>query len=109
MGAVFTLPFARLRALAPDGMALLHRAGVTTLALTPDPAATPIDELRIDPNAKVALLLGSERAGLTGEVLATATTTVRIEMDHGVDSLNVAAAAAIACYALRRWSAAGPK
>ena len=109
MGAVFTLPFARLGGLAPDGMALLHRAGVTTLALTPDPAAIPIDELHLDPNAKVALLLGSERAGLTDEVLATATTTVRIEMNHGVDSLNVAAAAAIACYALRRWSAAGPK
>jgi tRNA G18 (ribose-2'-O)-methylase SpoU len=109
MGAVFTLPFARLGALAPDGMALLHRTGVTTLALTPDPAAIPIDELRFDPNAKVALLLGSERAGLTREVLATATTAVRIDISLGVDSLNVAAAAAIACYALRRWSAAGPK
>jgi tRNA G18 (ribose-2'-O)-methylase SpoU len=109
MGAVFTLPFARLGALAPDGMALLHRAGVTTLALTPDPSATPIDEVRVDPNTKMALLLGSERAGLSNGVLATATTAVRIEMDHGVDSLNVAAAAAIACYALRRWSAAGPK
>jgi tRNA G18 (ribose-2'-O)-methylase SpoU len=109
MGAVFTLPFARLGVLAPDGMALLHRAGVVTLALTPDGAAIPIDELRLPPGAKVALLLGSERAGLTSDVLATATTRVRIAMDHGVDSLNVAAAAAVACYALRRWSAAGPK
>jgi tRNA G18 (ribose-2'-O)-methylase SpoU len=77
-----------------------------TLALTPDPAATPIDELRLPPDTKVALLLGSERAGLTSDVLASATTPVRIAMDHGIDSLNVAAAAAIACYALRRWSAA---
>ncbi|MGD9701392.1 MAG: TrmH family RNA methyltransferase [Acidimicrobiia bacterium] len=59
--------------------------------------------------SKVALLLGSERGGLTTESLAAASMRVRIPMHHGVDSLNVAAAAAIARYALRRWSAADPK
>jgi tRNA G18 (ribose-2'-O)-methylase SpoU len=48
------------------------------------------------------LLLGSEREGLAPDVMATCSHRVRIEMDDGVDSLNVAAASAIACYTLRK-------
>ena len=69
------------------------------VALTPDAGATDLDEL--DATGKVALCVGAERAGLTDAVLAEATIRARIPMRAGVDSLNVAAATAIACYALR--------
>lgn len=102
MGAVFTLPIARLPALAGPGGGIerLHEAGLTTVALTPDPGALPIGELRFDADTRIALLLGSERAGLDDETLAASQVRVRIPMHQGIDSLNVAAAAAIACYAL---------
>ena len=70
-------------------------------SLTPDPAATDIRAVAaaIEPEERRAVLIGSERAGLSAEVMAT-TVPVRIPMAAGVDSLNAAAAAAVACYAL---------
>ena len=65
-----------------------------------DASATPIDELRSPDDAKIALLLGAEGPGLSTPVLKAAR-PVRIPMSNSVDSLNVAAAAAVACYALR--------
>lgn len=76
--------------------------GFVTVALTPDESAADLDSLHFAPTARVALLLGEERMGLRAETLAAADHMVRIPMHLGVDSLNVAAAAAIACYALRR-------
>ena len=107
MGAVLAVPYTRL----PDwrgGLAELRSAGFRLLALTPDPAAVPIGELadsagrshKITGRDKVALLVGGEGGGLSGRWLTAADQAVRIPMSRGVDSLNVAAAAAIACYLL---------
>ena len=67
-------------------------------SLTPDPAATPIGQVTAD--GKVALLIGSEGNGLSGRWLAAADEAVRIPMSRNISSLNVASAAAIACYVL---------
>jgi tRNA G18 (ribose-2'-O)-methylase SpoU len=97
MGAVLAVPYARL-ADWRGGLAELRAAGFRLLALTPDPAATPIGA--VAPAGKLALLIGGEGHGLSGRWLAAADQTVRIPMSRGVDSLNVASAAAIACYLL---------
>lgn len=96
MGTVFALPHARSEQLVDD---LRRLTDHELYALTPDVAATPLDE--IEPGDRVALLVGSERAGLSEAALSEAR-PVRIPMCAGVDSLNVGAAAAIACWALRR-------
>jgi tRNA G18 (ribose-2'-O)-methylase SpoU len=75
---------------------VLHRHGFVTCALAPDGAAVDISTLEIGTAAKVAVLLGSERTGLSPAVLSSASHTVRIPMHAGTDSLNVGAAAAIA-------------
>ena len=94
MGTAFTLPHARTPRLAND---LRESAGRTLYALTPDPTATDI--ATIAPSPRRGVVIGSERAGLSAELLGMAT-PVRIPMANGVDSLNAAAAAAVACYAL---------
>jgi tRNA G18 (ribose-2'-O)-methylase SpoU len=94
MGTAFTLPHARTRRLVDE---LRESRGLTLYALTPDPTA--IDIRTIAPNRRRGVVIGSERAGLSAELLALAT-PVRIPMAAGVDSLNAAAAAAVACYAL---------
>ncbi|WP_131743035.1 TrmH family RNA methyltransferase [Actinomadura roseirufa] len=104
MGAVFALPYARL-ADRRDGLAELRDRGFQLLALTPAPDAVPIDE--VGPAERRALLLGSEGDGLSSRWLHEADHRVRIPMgetalERGVDSLNVVAAAAIACYSLTR-------
>ena len=100
MGAVFSLRVARIAALVPDGADQLRAAGFTTVALTPDPSATALGDVDLNAPVRLALLLGSERAGLSAEVMAGADLRVRIPMRSGIDSLNVAAAAAIALYAM---------
>lgn len=97
MGGVFALPYSRLSDWR-DGLAELRAAGFRLLALTPDPAALPIGQIAAD--GKLALLVGSEGAGLSGRWLDVADQSVRIPMSRGVDSLNVASAVAIACYQL---------
>lgn len=97
MGAVFAVPYARL-ADWRDGLSWLRTLGFRLLALTPDPAATPVGDIR--PAGRLALLIGSEGAGLSGRWLQSADEKVRIPMSRQVDSLNVASAAAIACYLL---------
>lgn len=106
MGEVFALPHARSAAL-PAGLAPVVDAGFTLVALTPAEGAVPIDELRLDRSHRVALVLGAEGPGLSAGTLAMAHHRVRIPMAGEVDSLNVGAAAAIACYAVSR-AAAGP-
>ena len=103
MGAVFAIPYARMSGWY-DGLAALKSAGFLTLALTPDERATPITAALRDAG-RVALLLGTEGDGLSGRWLDEADGTVRIPMNPaaraaGVDSLNVVAAAAIACHLL---------
>jgi tRNA G18 (ribose-2'-O)-methylase SpoU len=99
MGAVLQVPYARLTDWR-DGLAGLRAAGFRLLALTPDPAAVPIAD--VPPPDRLALLIGTEGTGLSDRWAATADQAVRIPMSRGVDSLNVAAATAIACYLLAR-------
>lgn len=99
MGEVFDLPHARLDRF-PDGLAPLEEAGFRTVALTPAPDAVPIDELEVAPEDRLALVLGSEGPGLSAATMARCDVRVRIPLAGRVDSLNVGAAAAIACYEL---------
>ncbi len=103
MGAVFAIPYARMTGWY-DGLADLKAAGFRVLALTPDDDAVPAGEaLRGD--GRMALLLGTEGDGLSARWRHEADAAVRIPMNPaaraaGVDSLNVVAAAAIACHLL---------
>lgn len=100
MGATLTHPWARLGA---DVVAPLRAAGMRVVALTPRPDGVALGDLRPDPGERLALLLGAEGEGLAPGTLAAADVAVRIPMVPGaVDSLNVGAAAAIACHALGR-------
>ena len=108
MGAVFAIPYTRMTEWF-DGLAEVKNSGFRVFALTPDVRATPMTEAIADgrarANAKAALLLGTEGDGLSARWLREADEAVRIPMHHaarakGVDSLNVVAAAAIACHLL---------
>jgi tRNA G18 (ribose-2'-O)-methylase SpoU len=99
MGAVFAVPYARMTDWR-GGLVQLREAGFRLLALTPDQSARPIGEVRMGERA--ALLLGAEGDGLSSRWLSQADEGVCIRMAPGamaagVDSLNVVAAAAIAC------------
>ncbi|MXG27832.1 TrmH family RNA methyltransferase [Streptomyces sp. YIM 132580] len=99
MGAVFSVPYARLEAW-PKTLETVRAAGFRLLALTPDAKATSIDEAAPHRLERVALMLGAEGEGLSTKALMAADEWVRIPMAHGVDSLNVGAAAAVAFYAV---------
>lgn len=101
MGELFSFPWARTGRF-PDGLDPLVEAGFSLLALTPDPAAESIDDVRFAPDDRVALVLGAEGPGLTDATLDRIGRRVRIPLHGDVDSLNVGAAAAIACYVLGR-------
>lgn len=96
MGAVFSLPWATVED-AAAGIAAARTAGMQTLAL--DPAAE--QSLRAwQPDRPTMLLLGTEGPGLSEQARSHADVLVSIPMAHGIDSLNVATAAAVACYVL---------
>jgi tRNA G18 (ribose-2'-O)-methylase SpoU len=101
MGAVFSLPWARLEdwSTAPE---LLSAAGFTTVALTLAQPAKALDEVAatLRPDQPVAIMLGTEGAGLSPRWSDGATLRATIPMAAEIDSLNVAAASAIACYVL---------
>ena len=92
MGHVLQVPFAVLPGEWPASLAALR--DFTVLAMTPDPSATPLREVVVP--HRWAVLLGAEGPGLSAEALAAADARVRIPMAEGVDSLNVATAAAVA-------------
>jgi tRNA G18 (ribose-2'-O)-methylase SpoU len=98
MGNSLHLPNARTRDMVATVRELVA-AGWQVVALTPADDALSLDEVPV--GDKVALLVGSERAGLTDQAMAAATHRTCIPMHAGVDSLNVAAATAVACWALR--------
>ncbi|MGB7961512.1 MAG: RNA methyltransferase [Propionicimonas sp.] len=102
MGTVFSLPWARLSP-GIDLVDALREAGFIVAALAVNEPAVELDEAarRLD-GRRVAIVLGTEGAGLSQRVLQGADLVVTIPMTAGVDSLNVAAASAVACYALRR-------
>ena len=99
MGAVFAVPYTRLEPW-PRALETVREAGFTLLALTPSEKAVPIAEAVAGLRGRCALMLGAEGEGLSTRALVAADDWVRIPMAHGIDSLNVGAAAAIAFYVL---------
>jgi tRNA G18 (ribose-2'-O)-methylase SpoU len=99
MGTVLQVPWTRVGEW-PSVRELLAASGfhIAALALTPD--AVSLREFAATAPERVALVLGAEGDGLTPEAIAAADTVVQIPMAHGIDSLNVAATAAVAMYAL---------
>ena len=98
---VLQVPWTRL----PDwplGAEQLHAAGFHIAALALSDTAVELDDFAAAAPERVALILGTEGDGLSPDALSAADTVVTIPMLHGVDSLNVAAASAVALYALRR-------
>ncbi|GAA3763537.1 RNA methyltransferase [Plantactinospora mayteni] len=101
MGEVFAVPYAKFETW-PAGLVQVREAGFTVLALTPAADAVPIQRLEPAQRARAALLFGAEGAGLTGAAQSASDVRVAIPMRRGVDSLNVAAAAAVAFWELGR-------
>ena len=98
MGACLQIPFTTL-ADWPHGLTLVRDRGYYLIALTPDGAAAPLETFSVPGGVRdVALLLGSEGAGLSPAVVAAADSAVRISVERAVDSLNVATAAAVALH-----------
>ena len=100
MGTVFQVPWTRTDPW-PGAVSLLGDPGFTTAALALRDDSVGLDELAADPPDRLALILGTEGDGLSHRTLAEVDLTVRIPMLGGVDSLNVAAAGAVAAWALR--------
>ena len=100
MGTVFQVPWARFTAW-PTGLQELRQEGFTLAALALEDDSVTLREFAASAPERVALLLGTEGDGLRPATLAQADATVLIPMSHAVDSLNVAAATAVACYALQ--------
>lgn len=101
MGEVLAVPYAYLPQW-PEGLQLVADAGFRLLSMTPAEAATPLEQVAISAEDRVALLLGAEGPGLTQEAMDLSHDRVRIPMAAGVDSLNVAAAAAVGCWVIGR-------
>jgi tRNA G18 (ribose-2'-O)-methylase SpoU len=99
MGHVLRVPFAELPGTWPASLSMLRAAGLRVAALTPAADAVPLAASSL-PGERVALLLGAEGPGLSAEALEAADVRVRIPMASGVDSLNVATAAAVAFHAV---------
>ncbi|MBW8871757.1 MAG: TrmH family RNA methyltransferase, partial [Leifsonia sp.] len=100
MGTVLQVPWTRL----PEwdaAVPLLHDAGFDIAALALADDAVTLDAYSAHPPERVALVFGAEGDGLSRRALAAADTVVTIPMLHGVDSLNVASASAVALWALR--------
>ena len=101
MGTVFQIPWTFLPQW-PEGMAQLNALGFKTAAMALTDRSMSIDDPRLLGEDKLAIVLGSEGDGLTETTIASCDYTVRIPMYHGVDSLNVAAASAVAFWQLRK-------
>lgn len=99
MGTVFQVPWAYL----PEGWTeLLHTLGFRTAAMALRDDSVRLDDPRLAAERKLAVVMGTEGDGLADATIAACDYTVRIPMHHGVDSLNVAAASAVAFYQLGR-------
>ena len=97
MGEVFALPYAYLEPF-PAGVDHVRRAGFQVLAMTPG----GVDLAEVEISGRTALLLGAEGPGLTEPALAASDLQVGLPMSRGVDSLNIAAAAAVGCWVVGR-------
>lgn len=104
MGTVFQVPWARIGTVnnwAAEGVSLLREHGFATAALALRDDSLPLQDPLLKTLDKLALVLGTEGDGLANNTIAACDYTVRIPMEHGVDSLNVAAASAVAFWELR--------
>ena len=99
MGTVFQVPWTYLPA-DTDWQETLHTLGFRTAAMALRDDSLRIDDARLRTLPRLAIVLGTEGDGLAGSTIAACDYTVRIPMTHGVDSLNVAAASAVAFYQL---------
>lgn len=102
MGTVFQIPWAYTPGWPEEGTAQLRKLGFKTAALALSDNSVSIDDPELMAEQKIALLLGSEGDGLAETTIACCDYTVKIPMAHGVDSLNVAAASAVAFWQLRK-------
>lgn len=100
MGTVLQVPWTRLPEW-DEAVPILHGAGFHLAALALSDSSITLDAFAADPPERVALVLGAEGDGLSRHALAVADSIVTIPMLHGVDSLNVASASAVAMYQLR--------
>lgn len=100
MGAVLQIPWARLPDW-PEAGPLIRDSGYDLVAFALQDGAQDLSHYTAKLPQKIALMFGTEGAGLSRRALASATSAVQIPMEHGVDSLNVATAAAIALWAVR--------
>ena len=105
MGTVFQVPWTQIGAEPADwpiaGLARLKALGFKTAALALTDRSVSIDDPALMAEPRLALVLGTEGDGLTADTIAHCDYTARIPMSHGVDSLNVAAASAVAFWQLR--------
>ncbi|MDS2171681.1 RNA methyltransferase [Nesterenkonia sp. CL21] len=100
MGAVFQMPWTRVHPW-PDGLASLQAAGFVVAGLSLGEGSVPLDDLVAQDHSRLALVLGNEGDGLREETERRLDARVTIPMMRGVDSLNVAAASAVAFYSTR--------
>jgi len=100
MGTVLQVPWTRLPDW-PEAASVLKDNGFHLAALALADDAVSLEDFAVNPPERVAIMLGAEGDGLSRQALEAADTIVTIPMLHGVDSLNVAAASAVALYALR--------
>lgn len=105
MGTVFQVPWARLVEKKEDwpdaGMKLLHEMGFRTAAMALSDRSVSVDDPALMQEEKLAIFMGTEGDGLANGTIAACDYTVKIPMYHGVDSLNVAAASAVAFWQLK--------
>ena len=99
MGTVLQVPWTRLPEW-PEAREILHESGFHIAAMALSDDAVSLREFASNPPSKIALVFGSEGDGLSPQALEACDTVVTIPMLHGVDSLNVASASAVALYAL---------
>jgi tRNA G18 (ribose-2'-O)-methylase SpoU len=99
MGEVFAVPYTYLEPW-PSALDEVRAAGFRVLAMTPAADALRLEDLQLGADDRVALLLGAEGPGLRDEAFSGSDLRVRVPMAAGVDSLNVAAAAAVGCWAV---------
>ena len=101
MGTVFQIPWTYLDREWPEpGVNFLRGMGFKTAAMALRDDSVSVDDLSLMAEPKLAIILGTEGDGLADETIADCDYTVKIPMSHGVDSLNVAAASAVAFYPL---------
>ena len=104
MGTVFQVPWAQIGATPADwpekGIGQLHALGFKTAAMALSDRSVSIDDEQLAAEPRLAIIMGTEGDGLSHSTIAACDYTVKIPMSHGVDSLNVAAASAVAFWQL---------